>query len=1241
MISVINMPYRRTIIFIFTLIGLALTISRVHAANVSFTLAAWVNPSTSIATKALIVKNSEIRLVTNASGNVGCQFNNGSDWQSAATSTAALALSSWQHVACTYDGDELRVYVNGASSGREKVSSDVANTANVWRFGDDASNAYGDYNGKMDEVRVYNRALQPREIALLYDSAPGGYAWMYHDWLYRKKLTIDSTKIDADLTDFPVAVTLSSSNFTFARARGNGEDIRFTDKNGIPLNYEIEKWDSTGQSAVVWVKIPTVEEEGDTDFFLYYGNAGAPDSQNKTAVWSNGYVGVWHLGEGDSTAADFYKDSTINANHGTLQDTDGDDIAATGKVDGAIDFVGNAASGGDLDWIQAGTTNVFNGTGVMTVEAWIKQDNYNKYNSIIERQEDANGWGFTTISDAPAGRLRFTTAGVKDYFSTGTVADTNWHHVAATYDSSFDAHFYIDGAFNSTDPHTAGGVATTITVGIGSYYGRGFSPRFFDGLIDEARVSNVVRSDAWIKADYNSGNDTLLTYGGEEQGSAVAYWKLDEGFGTTAFDQSVNSNDLTLSAASWTLSGKTGRAWNGTGARWMSRADDADFDFAESDDFSVSLWFKSDSASNPGATEYLVDKESSSAGYAIYAETDGDIVFGIDDDATWTPDDTAGNIGKDIYDATWHHIVAVKASTTAIRLYVDGAKASEDTAIAAIATLANSDSLVLGDRDATDNGDEFNGDLDEVKIYRYTLNDTEVALEYNHGKTLKLGSLSTDSDGKTWTDSASREYCIPGDTATCNAPVGEWKLDEKVKGDSKTVYDTSGNGNNGTTVDGANNTGMDCAVRGKIGGGCEFDGADDYVSVSSGHITTSNDWTVAGWIKPNTVSGAAHNTLFVNGDDLGFGGVSGVISLLRVTAPIGNLGVTVATGADTETDLTSANALPLNTWTHIAVSKEGTSLRLYINGAQDNSTTLPSATMDYSANAPVTRIGARSDGAGNFNGLIDEVRIYDYARTPAQIAWDYMRGKPVAHYKMDECQGGTFYDSGGYGRSGGNNASATTTQPTTTGSNTNAGTCTSGNTAHAWYNGRVGKRNYSFDFDGTDDMATTTNASLIDFNEGLQNGFTIGAWVYVNSDGENDVGQIFQKGASTYFRVDSQASGRVDLEASLDLATADATLNIASAIPINEWHHVAVSWTDDSDDEITIWIDGVNRGSSTNGSGAPAADTFDLKIGGDGGANFDGQMDEFKIFNFELTDALVKSVMNDGAVRFGPTTGDP
>jgi len=48
-----------------------------------------------------------------------------------------------------------------------------------------------------------------------------------------------------------------------------------------------------------------------------------------------------------------------------------------------------------------------------------------------------------------------------------------------------------------------------------------------------------------------------------------------------------------------------------------------------------------------------------------------------------------------------------------------------------------------------------------------------------------------------------------------------------------------------------------------------------------------------------------------------------------------------------------------------------------------------------------------------FPGKIDHVRIYDYARTPAQIAWDYNRGAPVGWWKFDKGEGLTAYDSSG------------------------------------------------------------------------------------------------------------------------------------------------------------------------------------------------------------------------------------
>jgi hypothetical protein len=43
---------------------------------------------------------------------------------------------------------------------------------------------------------------------------------------------------------------------------------------------------------------------------------------------------------------------------------------------------------------------------------------------------------------------------------------------------------------------------------------------------------------------------------------------------------------------------------------------------------------------------------------------------------------------------------------------------------------------------------------------------------------------------------------------------------------------------------------------------------------------------------------------------------------------------------------------------------------------------------------------------------MDEIKIYNYVRSPAQIAWDYNRGKPVAYYKLDECTGSAIHSSG-------------------------------------------------------------------------------------------------------------------------------------------------------------------------------------------------------------------------------------
>src|SRR3990172_10887718 len=67
---------------------------------------------------------------------------------------------------------------------------------------------------------------------------------------------------------------------------------------------------------------------------MYYGNATAPDGQDAGVVWSNGYAGVWHLGEASSTTR---MDSTCNKND--VADTTTVAADANGKIAGAASFV--------------------------------------------------------------------------------------------------------------------------------------------------------------------------------------------------------------------------------------------------------------------------------------------------------------------------------------------------------------------------------------------------------------------------------------------------------------------------------------------------------------------------------------------------------------------------------------------------------------------------------------------------------------------------------------------------------------------------------------------------------------------------------------------------------------------------------------------------------------------------------------------------------------------------------------
>jgi len=161
-----------------------------------------------------------------------------------------------------------------------------------------------------------------------------------------------------------------------------------------------------------------------------------------------------------------------------------------------------------------------------------------------------------------------------------------------------------------------------------------------------------------------------------------------------------------------------------------------------------------------------------------------------------------------------------------------------------------------------------------------------------------------------------------------------------------------------------------------------------------------------------------------------------------------------------------------NVWTHVVIVFNGvltaSQQKIYYNGVEQPLTSTVDGSGAQGSDATETFFiglnrpaSATAVTMSRYKGQLDDVRIYNYARTPTQSAWDYNHGGPIGLWKFDECTGNTAYDASGKGNNG--------TITLAAGSQTTAGNCATVDTATAWYNGKDGKYNSSLSFDGNDD----------------------------------------------------------------------------------------------------------------------------------------------------------------------------
>jgi len=209
--------------------------------------------------------------------------------------------------------------------------------------------------------------------------------------------------------------------------------------------------------------------------------------------------------------------------------------------------------------------------------------------------------------------------------------------------------------------------------------------------------------------------------------------------------------------------------------------------------------------------------------------------------------------------------------------------------------------------------------------------------------------------------------------------VAHWKLDE---GSGNTVYDSSTSGNDGTFK------GDPQWVAGYYGGALEFDGTDDTIDCGNDDsLNITDEITLSAWI--NMAQRPDVDNWFTipwkeDAYSMYLYGADNAVTTLAADFWLDTGRADIWNGPDID--------IPPNDWTHIAVTFNGTDFEFYVNGEHDYTQNEP-GTIEISAiNFLFTEDGS------NFEGLIDDVRLYNHAMTQAEIlaAMEGSEGYPYA-----------------------------------------------------------------------------------------------------------------------------------------------------------------------------------------------------------------------------------------------------
>ncbi len=921
-------------------------------------------------------------------------------------------------------------------------------------------------------------------------------------------------------------------------------------------------------------------------------------------------VGYWDMNERTGSSA---FDSSGYGNTGTW----------TGKL-GSQWTNGKYGGAGNFN----GTDNYINFSNVLglatnsnvTISGWAYIPSATDNGAFVKIGNSTTGYGIGvgTGSFNSAGNHLLVLYESVRWIDTGVNISTGWHHFALVIQPVTGYPFvYLDGNQIYTD---TGLVAITPVTqsGIGGY---GFSGRYYTGKLDDVRVYNYARTQAQIQQDMRGDSSIvpeISLVGGSASGSAqtkpaspVGIWHFDEGYGTTANNAGSGGTSLNgtltnmaspaTSASGWQNASSGNCKINGCLAfdgtnDYVNLGQPSALAFERTSQFSISTWIKGTSFAGLPTIFSKGLNSGSYTGYFFFLNA-GKLEMQINNTGSATNQiDVKSN--NTVSTGVWHHVVMTydgSSSAAGVKFYVDdviqGVTVLSNTLSASILNAADAN---IGEY--ADASSPFNGLIDEVHVYNFALNQDQVNTDYNYGSSLTSGVLGPTEAANDLSGGAG------------NPPLGYWSFNERS---GSTVSDRSGNGNTGNWQ---GTLGKQWTI-GKVGAAGSFNGTDNYVSTTTNYGNGSGfaQFTEQAWFKTTVASG---DIIAMENQQTGTGSPQND-RVLFITAA-GKLSFYyVDSSGHTITTTPSFND---GKWHFASATSDGTTTNLYVDGVLQVSgagggyTSYPSS---------YWRIGAYSV-AGYFTGQIDEVKVYNYVRTQAQVAYDYNRGAPVGWWKFDENQGTLAHDSSGFANTG-----------------TWVGTLGS-----QW---GTGKFNTDGVFNGADNYVNVADSNSLRFGTG---DLTLAAWI--KAPAANQFGPIIAKRNNSPYQqigmfVGSEPSGAGTAGKQIgwfvyDGSTPMQSYHTANNIVDGNWHHIVGLRRNGV---VSIYVDGLNQTLVADNASTSSVN-FDcpvpLEIGSENGTAFlfNGSIDDVRVYNYALSATQIRKIMNDGSTMFyGPAIGSP